>query len=135
MACDELVDRVQQRGGTKHPECATQRASESELAQEGETAACIPLDRCPVSKHEPPALVAGLPGDRREQPAGLVVRERKQGELLAPVEPDGEPRRPATESSGAGVEQDRSRELGTPAFSHERSLSLTSSYSKASLNI
>jgi hypothetical protein len=135
MARDELVDRVQQRGSSKHPQCATERASTSELGQEGETAACIPLDWCPVSKHEPPALVAGFLGDRGEQPAGLVVRERKQSELLAPVELDGEPRRPATEPSGAGVEQDRARELGAAAFCHERSLSLTGSNSKASLNI
>ncbi len=69
---------------------------------------------------EPPTFATSFLGDQREQAAGLLIRERKQREVLAPVKRGDDPRRPTAESSAAGVEQNRTRELkaGSWGFYH-----------------
>jgi hypothetical protein len=66
MASDELVERVEER---RRPECSerlSERAGQPELQEECHRAARVPLNRRAVSQDEPPALVAGLLGDRGE---------------------------------------------------------------------
>ncbi len=75
--------------------------------------ACAPVsrDRCAIAENEPPTFAAFFLGDRREQEAGLLIRERKQRQFLTSVKRDDDPRRTTAESSAAGVEQNRTREL------------------------
>ncbi len=61
----------------------------------------------PVRPDQVPAGVALLLGNRLQEPAGLLVVERQEGQLPAPVERGDDPRRPPAEASAAVVEQNR----------------------------
>jgi hypothetical protein len=70
------------------------------------TAAYEPVaDERPVAPHEPPAREALLDGERGEESVRRVVVERKERQLLAPVGPGDDPRRPPAEASAGVVQQ------------------------------
>ncbi len=85
----------------------------SELDSGKEHYACAPVSRhrCAIAENEPPTFATSFLGDRCEQEAGLLIRERKQRQFLTSVKRGDDPRRPTAESSAAGVEQNRTREL------------------------
>jgi hypothetical protein len=136
---------------------ASQRPGQPHLGEQRYAAASVAGDWRPVAQNEPPALVPRLLGYAREQATGLSIGERKQRQLLAPVEPGDDPRRPPAELSGAGIEENRSREardrrvVGVSASWHcagayavefarcrrrlLRPLVLTSDHSNISLNV
>ena len=115
MAGYELVQLVQDGRPAENPEGPAQRLGQPELAEKGDAAAGVALDRRAVTQDEPPTLVAGFLGDGHEQGRSFLISERQEGQLLAAVELDGEPRRPSTEPSGARVEMHRPH---VPAIRH-----------------
>jgi hypothetical protein len=142
MFRDEDVERVEKPRDMHGSGDACERAGQRDLVEESDRAAAVAGDRCPVSTHEPPAVVARVLGHAREKPRCVVVGEREQGQLVAPVELGDDPRRPTTELSGAGVEQYRAmqccgRQLGGAFRDRHRETryGLTLKSSRASLNI
>ena len=107
---DEPVERIDQPSCPGRPERPTQGPRELHLCKQSSAAALIARDRRAVPQDEPPAVVPRLLGNGLEQWRRLGVGERKQGELLAAVEPRDDTRREPAEPSGAGVEKDRALE-------------------------
>jgi hypothetical protein len=107
----DLVERI---GEPRHLECSertSHRPRQPEFGQEHNAAAGVTCNRSPVTENEPPAFEPGIFGDACEQAAGLLVVQRKQRQLFVSVEPDGDPRRPPAELSGAVIEHHRAKEL------------------------
>jgi hypothetical protein len=109
---DDLVERVENEGETQDTSQPAERAEEAELREDGHGSARVARDRCAVAQHDPPARAAPLFRNVREQAVRVRVRQGQQSELLAAVEHGDDPRRPATELSAAGVEQNGAEKLG-----------------------
>jgi hypothetical protein len=112
VACDHLVESVDERRGPKSSQHASERSSEPDLDEERDAASGVAGNGRPVSQDEPPAFVTCFFGDGSEEAAGLVVGQWQQRQLFASVERGDDPRRPPAELSGAGIEQNGARELG-----------------------
>jgi hypothetical protein len=112
MASQELVERVKQCGCAERSQHAAQQPCQAEFGEERDAPSAVAGNRRAVAEDEPPTLSACLVGHRSEQPVGLLIREREQGQLLVAVEFDDDPRRPAAEPSATGVQKDRSRKAG-----------------------
>ncbi len=110
MASHEPVERVDEWRQSEPAKQLAERPGQLDLGEERYPATAVARDQRAIAEHEPPTFVACLLGDCREQPAGRLVRERKQCQFLASVECGDDPRRPATELSAAGIEQDRPRQ-------------------------
>jgi hypothetical protein len=67
----------------------------------------VSRDCRPIAEHEPPTFPACLLRDGCQQATGLLIREWKQGQFFASINPGDDPRRPAAEPSAAGIEKDR----------------------------
>jgi hypothetical protein len=108
-ACDsepeQVVERVDERRQPKPAKQVSEGPRQLQLGEEHDPSALVTGNRRSVAEDEPPALAASFLGDGGEQLFGLVVSERKQGQLLAAVERGDDPRRPAAELSAARVEQ------------------------------
>jgi hypothetical protein len=111
VAGHELVEGIDELPGAKRAQRAAQRPRQPQLREHRHTAATVARDRRAVAADEPEALAAPLLGDGSEQELRLLVCERKQRKLFLPIEPDDDPRRPATELSAAVVEHDGALEL------------------------
>jgi hypothetical protein len=111
MAGHELVESVDERPGAKRSQRTAERPRQPKFREHGHTAATVACDRRAVARNEPEALAAPLLGDGSEQALRLLVSERKQRKLFLPVEPDDDPRRPATELSAAVEEHDGAPQL------------------------
>jgi hypothetical protein len=92
-------------------EQSPERAGQTQLEEERHASAAVTRSQRPVAPNEPPALGACLSGNGSEQTVGLGIREGEQREVLIPVEPRDDPRRPAAELSAAGVEENRAWKL------------------------
>jgi hypothetical protein len=103
----DAVDGVDDRRQAKPEQCAAETAGSLELSEERDASAPVAGNGCAVSKDEPPAVVALLHRNRRQQLRGGVVLEREQREVPAPVDPGDEPRRPTAEPSAPGIEEHR----------------------------
>ena len=128
MAGGELVECIDERRCSGPREYPTEGSRQPELREQHYAPAAVPGNRPSVTKDEPPALSALLLGHGGQQPAGFRVPERKEGELLAPVERGGDPRRPAAEPSPAVIEENGApkaiarRGAGIGALCHSESL-------------
>ena len=80
-----------------------------ELGEEPDAPTPVASDRRAIAKDEPPAVAARVLRDGREQPTCLLIRQRKQREVLPSIHRGDDPRRPATEPSTAGIEEDGPR--------------------------
>jgi hypothetical protein len=124
----DLVERVDERRDVQCSEHASQRPGKPDLGEERDTSSGVARNRCAVPEHEPPAVVPRFIVDGCEEAAGLSIGERQQSQLFASVEPGDDTRRPAAELSGAGIEQNRTREprdrhvVGLRVSSHLRSV-------------
>jgi hypothetical protein len=110
MAGREPVQRVDETGGAKRAQHASEGAGEPDLGEERHASSCISRHRCAVAKDEPPTFVSCFLGDRREQTGCLLIGEREQGQLFASIERGDDPRRPAAKPSCAGIEQNWTQE-------------------------
>jgi hypothetical protein len=106
MARDEPDEGVEERRRADRPEPAAEPPREPDLREQLHGPAGSQPHRCPVAVDEPGALVPHGLRHRREQPGDLGVGERQQRELILPVEPGDDPRRPTAEASAVVVEQD-----------------------------
>jgi hypothetical protein len=111
VAGHDLVERVYERGGVERLERAAQGPGQPDLGEEGDASTGVALERRAVAEHEPPAFIPRLFGHGGQQAAGLIVIERQQRQLLAPVDPGDDTRRPTAELSGARVEEYGTRQL------------------------
>jgi hypothetical protein len=109
------------------PQRASQRPGQADLPEERDASSCVTGNRRPVAKDEPPAFVPRVFGHGPEQTIGLLVGERQQRQLFASIEPGDDPRRPPTELSGAGVEQNRTRQPGAHVADYRTAVGTTSS--------
>lgn len=109
VAGHELVERVDERGGADGSQPAAERVGQADLREERHAPAVVAGKGSAVAEDEPPTLATGILGHGRQQTAGLLVLERKQGQLMPAVERGDDPRRPAAELSAAGVEQNGAR--------------------------
>ena len=105
MPRDELVDRVDQAAGVDGAQGAGSRLGETYLGEERDAPACVAGQERAVAAHKPPALAASRGGNVAEQPSGFGVGQRKQREILSPIEPGDDTRREFAEPSGAGVKE------------------------------
>lgn len=110
MTGGNLVERVDERRGTKRSEHAFERSCECDFAEERHAAAGIAGNRGPIAQDEPPAFIARFFGDVCEQARGLIIAQPYEGELLVSVEPDDDTRPPTAEPSSSGVEKHWARE-------------------------
>jgi hypothetical protein len=110
MAGREPVQRVDEPGGAKGAQHASEGAGEPDLGEERNASARIAGDRRAVAKDKPPTFVACFLRDRCEQTGCLLIGEREQGQLFASIERGDDPRRPAAKPSGAGIEQNWTQE-------------------------
>ena len=147
MAGCDLVERVDERRGVQRSDYASQRPGQPHLGEDRDSASGVAGNGRSVAEDEPPAFVPRLLGYASEQATGLSIGERQQSQLFESVEPGDDTRRPPAELSGAGIEQNRSREARdrrvvsvcvsshlAGAYAAARSV-LTGGYSNISLNV
>jgi hypothetical protein len=115
MAGNEFVQRIEERRRPQRPEEARERTREPELGEQRHTPAAVAGNRRAVPAHQPPTLAAGFLGNGREQLLRVGIRQREEGQLLVSVKPGDNPRRPATELSAAGIEENRPPQAADPA--------------------
>jgi hypothetical protein len=129
----ERVERVHEPRGAQCAKQPCQWPCERDLGEERDGSAAVACDRCSVPEHEPPAVVARLFRHGGEELRGLVIAQRQECEFVPSVERGDDTRRPATELSGARVDQNRARARFLPYES--RAYCLTQDYSNVSLNL
>jgi hypothetical protein len=105
VAGDELVQRIEGRHQVEFSKGSCDGPRQPDLREECDAAPGIAGDQCSVAQDEPPTLVARFLGNIRKLAGGLWVCERKQGQFVVAVEFGDGTRRPATEFSGARVEE------------------------------
>jgi hypothetical protein len=127
VAGHELVEAVDERRGAEGPQYASEWACHAQFEKEGDSASGIAGDRRAVPEDQPPTFIARVLGHGPEQAIGLFVGERQQRQLFASVELGDDPRRPATELSGAGVEQNWARQPGIHFGDYRTAVGTTSS--------
>ena len=111
MAGYQLVERVDERRGAQRSEHAAQGPGQPDLGEQRHAAAGVAGNRRPVAQDEPPAFSSRVLRYACEEAAGLIIGERQERQFLASVERGDDTRRLPAELSGAGIEQDRSREM------------------------
>jgi hypothetical protein len=109
MTSHELVERIHEPTRPNGAQDPRERAGQTDLGEERHAPSCIPWNRSAVAENDPPTVVPGLFGYRREQAVGFCLLEREERQLFVPVEPGDDPRRPAAELSAPGIEQNRAR--------------------------
>ena len=119
--CQPSVERVHDRGEPQGLQEAADRACEPELDQERNASAFVTRYQRGIAEHQPPTLTTPLLRDSGKETLGFLVREGQQGQFLMAIKRGDDPRRPPTETSGAGVEQHRTREANGGHF-HVRHL-------------
>jgi len=112
MASHELVHRVNECGCAERSQHAAQQARQAELGELRDAASAVARNGLAIAEDEPPAFAARILGNRCEQAVGPLLAERKQGQLLVPVKSGDDPRRPATQPSATGAQQDRAWKAG-----------------------
>jgi hypothetical protein len=127
VAGHELVERVEEGRGAEGPQRAPERAHRTHFEEQSDAASGIARDGRAVPEDEPPALVARVIGHRREQTSGFLVGQRQQRQLFTSVELGDDPRRPPTELSGAGVEQNWAPQPGIHVADYRTAVGTTSS--------
>jgi hypothetical protein len=124
----DLVERIDGRRRMQRSQCASQRAGQPDVGEESDTAAGVAGDRRSVGQNEPPAFASRFLGHACEQVPGLIIGEGQQPQLLVPVEPGDDTRRPPAELSGTRIQHNRTRKerarhlVGTRVSSHGQSL-------------
>jgi hypothetical protein len=127
VAGHELVERVEEARGAEGPQHVSERSRRPHFEEERDGASGVARDWRSVPQDEPPAFVPRVFGHGPEQTIGLLVGERQQRQLFASIEPGDDPRRPPTELSGAGVEQNRTRQPGAHVADYRTAVGTTSS--------
>jgi len=108
---DDHVDPVDDGRKPADAKKTAEGSCDPDLAEHKNTSARVPPHRRAITQHDPPAFPAPFLGHAREQPAGLLLRERKKGQLSTLIDPGDDPRRPSAELSLSRIEQDRPLEL------------------------
>ncbi len=103
--CQPSVEHVHDRGEPQGLQEAADRACELELDQERNASAVVTRYQRGIAEHQPPTLTTPLLRDSGKETLGFLVREGQQGQFLMAIKRGDDPRRPPTETSGAGVEQ------------------------------
>jgi hypothetical protein len=106
----EFVPHVDERRQSQRAKDAAERSGKLDLGKEQDAPTPVPSDRRPIAEYEPPTFAALFVRHRGEEASRLFIVKRKQGQLLATVEPGDDPRRPAAEPSTSGIKQDRARQ-------------------------
>jgi hypothetical protein len=123
----ESVERVHERSRPQGTEDPGQGTSQADFGKERHAPAAVAGNQCAVPEDDPPTLAPLFVRHGGKQTAGRRIGEREQGQLLAPVEPDDDPRRPAAERSSVGIEQDRARKSWAHVLCHADDYDMTSS--------
>ena len=106
-----MVERVDDGRQPKRSQPAPAPAREPHRGQEHHAPALVSRDEGPIAKHQPPAFASSGFRHLGQQFTGPLVGEWQQGHFSVSVDGGDDPRRPTTEPSAAGIEQNRSRKL------------------------
>jgi hypothetical protein len=101
----EPIERVDERRQSTRTQHEPEPPGERDLGQEHDAAAAVAREGHPVAADDPPAFRTSVLRHQSQQAPGFLVRKWKQGKLLTQVDRGDDPRRPATESSTARIEQ------------------------------
>jgi hypothetical protein len=102
---EELIERVNERRQSTRTQHEPEPPRERDLGQEHDTPAAVASEGHPIAADDPPAFCTSVLWHHGQQATGFLVRKWKQGKLLTQVGRGDDPRRPATESSTARIEQ------------------------------
>lgn len=83
---------------------APERPGEPNLREQRHASSRVAGDRSAVAEHKPPTFAPRFFGHGGKKALGFRIAERKERQLLAPVERGDDTRRPPAEASAAGEE-------------------------------
>jgi hypothetical protein len=104
---DEFVKSIDEWLRADDSKEPSQSPSESDLLKKCHATSFIARYRCSGPQNEPPAVAPCLLAHIREQLSGIVIAQRKQGQLGPPIESCDDTRREPAEPSGPRVEENR----------------------------
>jgi len=117
---DDLVQGVHDWSCSEGAQHASERAGQPDFGKESHASSAVAGNGRAIAENEPPTVVARVLRNEGEQTVGLLIGKREQGQLFVSVKRGDDPRRPAAESSAAGIEQNWSRKWGDTGYGFGR---------------